>query len=183
MITRMKTNLLPSLSILLTLPLIFYLLIPAPPFPSPPPNSYRSSEPGDIQDPNIRAYFTDMDRDSLMAYYASQFKSSSFLQIPLLTLRLADYPPEESSIRIMEQIKSSYLEELVHPLRESIFINSWEPKEAKDAINVAGRHFENKVTIRYYKSSVFSRMFVGMGIGVIIYFIFLYSFRLFNSKK
>ncbi len=177
----MKINPL-RLALALAFPMIVYMVLPAPQFPPSPPNSLQSDEPGDLQDSNIKAYFTDLDRDQVMDFYSRNFKSSTFFQLPLWTIRLPDYPPEESAIRIMEQIKSSYLEELVHPLRESIFISVWEPKEAKDQINVKGRHFENKVSIKYYHSLAVSRLLIGIGITALLFLILQSSRYLLKEK-
>ncbi len=140
---------------------LLYLVSPSPAFPSAPPGSLTSREPGDTKNPNISAYFTNSSRDEIINFYKSQFDKSAWFNLPLPTERLRDYPPEESLFRIREQTRSTYLEELVHPLRESIYINGFEPTDPKDAINIDGSHFINKVTIRVYPSKPLSRVLIG----------------------
>ncbi len=175
----------------ITLAIIFiigllYILAPVPSsvndFP-PLPNSLKSDEPGDIRTPYIRAYFTDLPREEVIAYFMSQFNRSSWFAVPLPTIRLRDYPPEEAVTRVMDQLKSSYLEELVHPLRESIFISGWVPTDPRYAINVSGRHFENKITVRYYPSHPLARAAVGLGITGSIYLLYWLGKKIFTQAK
>ncbi len=140
---------------------LFYLVLPSPSLPSGIPGSLVSKETGDTSDPNIQAYFTNSSREEVISYYKSKYDTSLWLGIPLPTLRLKDYPPEESKFRIQDQVRSSYLEELVHPLRESIFINGFEPTDPKDSINIENQHFLNKITVRNYPSNLLSRLFIG----------------------
>lgn len=125
--------------------LVAYSLYPNAKFPLPPEDSLQSAEQADTEISTRRAYFTDFGREEVIALYKSQF---SYLP----TLRL-NYPPEDAQTLIRDQTRSAYLEELVHPFRESIFINGFVPKEAKDEIWYRGVHFEEKITIRYYSSN------------------------------
>lgn len=149
--------------IILSLLLLFYVALPAPAFPKEIPGSVQSQEPGDSEELAIRrAYFTDYTRQEALDYYQSEFAKSPFLGIPLPTYRL-NYPPEDSQTLVRDQTRSTFLEEIVHPLRESFFVNGFEPKVAKDEIWYKGVHYRQKITVRYYPSNVFVRIFVALG--------------------
>lgn len=166
---------------LICLSLLAYLTLPSPPFPPPPPGSVQSHEPGDTQDPLVKAYFSDLDRDQIASHYLTHFSKSPLFSLALPTLRLPDYPPEEARERIKDQLNSSYLEEYVHPGRESVFVSVWQPTDPKDAINIDGRHFLNKITVRYFPSLAIFRLIEGLGIIAAVYltsrFISKYIFK------
>lgn len=130
-----------------------YLSYPTPDFPNPPDDAIQSLELADTETPFRRAYFTDYTREEVVAHYNSQMKY-------LPTLRL-NYPPEDAEALIRDQTRSVYLEELVHPLRESVFINGFRAKEAKDDIWYKGVHYSHKITIRYVPTSIYLRLGVG----------------------
>lgn len=131
---------------------LLYLVVPNPDFPDPLPDSMQSSELGDTEELGIRrAYFTDYTREEVVNHYREEFGA------PLLRL---NYPPEEAQQIIRDQTRSTYLEELVHPFRESVYINGFEPKEEKDEIRIDGVHFEQKIIVKYVQSSIFARIFV-----------------------
>lgn len=144
------------ISVFLVLFLV-YLLLPSPPFPAQPPDSVQSLEDADTETPQRRAYFTNFTRQQVLEHYQRQFSRSSFLGLPLLTYRL-NYPPEEAFSLIRDQTRSTFLEEIVHPMRESFFVNGFAPKEEKDDIWYKGKHYEQKVTVKYVPSSVFVRV-------------------------
>jgi hypothetical protein len=139
--------------------LLVYVLIPSPKFPSPPPGAVQSMEDGDTETLLRRAYFTDYQRQEVLAYYQNQFSKSTFLNIPFISFRL-NYPPEEAQTIIRDQTRSVFLEEIVHPLRESFFVNGFQPKVAKDDIWYKGVHYNTKVTVKYKESSVVIRVIV-----------------------
>lgn len=128
-----------------------YTTYPAPSFPAPPPRSVQSMESADTEDPMRRAYFTDYTREQVIAHYKDQFR------FRLFTLEL-NYPPEDAQTIIRDQTRSRYLEELVHPLRESVYINGFIPQVAKDDIWYKGVHYEEKITIKYAQAPVFVRV-------------------------
>jgi len=138
------------LTSLIFIALLVYVLLPSPAFPNPLPDALQSKEPADSETPLRRAYFTNFTRGEVMAHYKKEFKWG-------LTL---NYPPEESRTLIRDQTRSTFLEEIVHPLRESIYINGFEPKEEKDAINIAGLPWRQKIIVRYVPSSVYVRIIV-----------------------
>ncbi len=128
------------------------MVFPSPPFPSPPPDAYISYEPADIETPLRRAFYTDYTREQVVLHYLEQFKW-------LPTLRL-NYPPEEAQTIIRDQTRSSYLEELVHPMRESWFINGFVPTSQNDEIWRDGKKYEQKIIIRYVPSNLKTRVIV-----------------------
>jgi len=127
-----------------------YLLLPSSGFPEKIPDSLQSKELADTEDPNRRAYFTNYSREEVIEHYMNNFGGA---------LRL-NYPPEESQTLIRDQTRSTYLEEIVHPMRESIYINGFEPKEDKDKINIEGRHFRQKIIVKYVEGNKYARVVV-----------------------
>jgi hypothetical protein len=136
-----------------------YLLLPSPVFPQALPDAVLSEEPGDQRDPeNFRAYFTDLPRAEVIKHYQEQFKMPGvFGKLPSYRL---NYPPEEAFTYVADQTLSNYLEEIVYPLRESIFVNGYEPKDDDDKISVNGRPYFSKVTVRYYRSNPVVRVVI-----------------------
>jgi hypothetical protein len=141
---------------------LLYLSLPNPRFPFPPPGSVQSMEEADTETPFKKAYFTNFDRDEVIDYYKKQFGPS---------IRLSDYPPEEAQILIRDQTRSTFLEELVHPFRESMFINGFEPKVAKDDIWYKGVHYRQKITIKYVSSNVLVRMAIAIPVILSTWFL------------
>lgn len=132
-----------------------YLLLPNPDFPAPPPGALQSTEPADSETPLRRAYFTNLNRQEVIRHYENEFNKGFVVYAPRL-----NYPPEEAQTIIRDQTRSTYLEELVHPMRESLFVNGFEPKEEKDAINIEGKNFAQKIIIRYVPSGAGGRVIV-----------------------
>lgn len=161
-----------------------YLMLPAPSIP-PLPHSEKSTEPGDtVQVPNVSGYFTDMDRGQVTKFYQKSFSKSSLFGLPLPTVRL-NHPPEYARTVIRDQILSSYLEEYVHPLRDSLYVNGWEPdvyfKNNPGAaeqfkVTTGGKRYFSKVTIRTFPSSVILRVVIFV-FGLILSFLFVLLFR------
>ncbi|KKQ95696.1 MAG: hypothetical protein UV74_C0013G0303 [Candidatus Woesebacteria bacterium GW2011_GWB1_43_14] len=138
-----------------SLGLIIYLVVyPGIKFPDPPPNSTLSVEPGDSETPYRRAYFTDYNRSEVIEHYRKQFD-----YLPILRL---NYPPEDAQTIIRDRTRSVYLEELTHPFRESIFINGFIPSSAKDDIWYKGRHYEQKITVRFVPSMIVRRILINV---------------------
>ncbi|OGM02399.1 hypothetical protein A2115_02960 [Candidatus Woesebacteria bacterium GWA1_41_8] len=159
-------------AILLSLGLIFlsYLILPSPEFPERLDGALVSDEPGDNETPLRRAYFTDLTRGEVLAHYQMQFARLSLLGIPVPTYRL-NYLPEEAQALIRDQTRSTFLEEIVHPLRESLYINGFEPKLDKDAIRIGGKKWRQKVTVRYVPSSPVVRFTFGALSLLLVYFL------------
>lgn len=137
---------------LVSLVFVAYLFIPGPPFPDPPADSLQSGEPADTESPNRRAYFTNLTRQEVLSHYKEQFGS-------LPTYRL-NYPPEDARFLIRDLTRSTFLEEIVHPFRESVFVNGFEPKDAKDAIEIKGLSFRQKIIVKYVPSNSAVRLVI-----------------------
>lgn len=160
--------------------LFIYLILPGPDnitdFP-PLPDSFKSKLSGDtVQIPNVSAYFSDNYRDFVIPFYTDSFASKTVFPFSPLVL---NYPPEFAFTAIKDQTHSTYLQEIVYPLRDSIFINGWEPLErdgtkrywGADKFGVEGKEYFTKVTLRYYPSSLLVRVLVWLGIISSVYFL------------
>ncbi|MBN1169184.1 hypothetical protein JXA63_04820 [Candidatus Woesebacteria bacterium] len=153
----------------LTVIFAIYLSVPNPEFPEPPDDALQSDEPADTETPLRRGYFTDKTRDEVMDHYYDQFSRSKRI-LPMITYRL-NYPPEESQTLIRDQTRSTFLEEIVHPFRESIFVNGFEPTENKDLIRVNGKLWRQKIIIAYYPSRTIVRIVIGLAtciLGIVV---------------
>ncbi len=148
----MRNKFLAALFLFFSLVFLGYVVLPSPGFPAPPPGSLQSKEPADTESALRRAYFTNLSREEVMSWYKSQFKWGYRL----------NYPPETAASIIRDQTRSTFLEEIVHPFRESLFINGFEPKNPKDAINIEGLAWRQKIIIRYIPSNKFTRVVVSL---------------------
>jgi len=143
--------------------LLAYLGLPNVGFPLSLPGVFQSGEPADIETPLRRGYYTDMARSEVMDWYQNQFKWGIIL----------NYPPENAQVLIRDQTKSTFLQEIVHPFRESIYINGFEPKDAQYEININGVHYRQKVIVRFVESSVWIRIAVGAATLILIYLLYM----------
>lgn len=156
-----------------------YLILPSSFLPQdmpPLPNSIRSTEPGDTtQIANVTAYYTDLSREEVVAFYFHQFSKLSFKGIPLITYKL-NHPPERIREVLRETQQSTYVEEIVHPLRESLFISGFEwnndpftlPKgRIKNILIVNGKIYQFKVTLFYQGSKIWQRLLIWWGIWML----------------
>lgn len=137
----------------------------------PLPESVKSTEEGDtIQVPNVAAYFSNSFRKMVIAYYQEQYLLNG---LPLLPWRL-NYPPEYAYTAIKDQTRSTYLEELIFPLRDSLFINGYEPfyedgkPRFRGATNIVigDKFFNTKTNLRFYPSPIWVRVIVWMGVNL-----------------
>jgi hypothetical protein len=168
-----------SLYVIFALVLFIYLLLPGYSFPNPPPGAVQSMEQADTETPLRRAYFTDFTRTEVVDYYQNQMSRSSFFSLPMPTL-LLNYPPEDAQTLIRDQTRSVYLQEIVHPLRESVYVNGFIPKTAKDDIWYKGIHYQEKITIRFVPGSRVPRLIIG---SFIIFSVALIYFETRNLTK
>lgn len=153
-----------------------YLLLPSPPELPPLSQSLKSVEPGDTtQIPGISAYYTDLSRQEVIDFYQKSFSHSSFLGIPLLTYRL-NYPPEYAKQIIRSTQQSSYLEEVVHPLRESLFVSGFEwandpftksEKRVKNKMIIDRKEYKAKITLITRNSNPIFRLLVSVGFMIL----------------
>lgn len=141
--------------------LLAYLLLPKPEI-APLPNSFKSTEPGDtVEIPGVSAYYTNMDRSEVMNFYKREFGG--------LTLRL-NHPPEYAKEIIRDTIHSEFFEELVHPFRESLFVNGWTPREDEEyqrgvkkplyEFERGGEKYQSKITLYFVPSNPLIRLVV-----------------------
>lgn len=138
--------------------LAFYLALPSPDFPKPPDSVYVSFEPADIETPLRRGYYANLSRQEALSYYQKQVSNLWVfgMPIPVPTYRL-NHPPEEADRLIRHMTQSTYLEEIVHPFRESFYVNGFEPKEPQYQIVQEGVHYRQKIIVRYAPSSLWER--------------------------
>lgn len=150
-------NILKILMSLIFVVFLFYSFLPSPDFPEPMADFYQSGEPADVETPLRRGYYTNASRDEVMDHYMIQFQKPTFLGIPLFSYRL-NYPPEEAQTIIRDQTKSTFLEEIVHPFRESVYINGFEPTTPEYAIVVKGTPWRQKIIVRHVPTSPIIRV-------------------------
>lgn len=141
---------------------IYYLVLPSPKFPEIPPGSLQSNEPADTESTYRRAYYTNLSRSEIMDYYDNAFRG----QIPI-QYRL-NLPPEDAITVIRDQTRSSFLELIVHPGRESLYVNAFVPSKPTEEINIDKVHYLNKVIVRYLPSHPISRLTVLAMSGLLI---------------
>lgn len=191
---KLKTNFSSFRFFLLAVFLIglFYILLPGPgsigDFP-PLPGSVKSNLEGDtIQNPNISAYFSDYNRAFITNYYKSIFTGK--LLFGLIPATRINHPPEEAYRYVRDQQESTFLEEYVFPLRESIFVNGYEPfieneiyhaphSPYGDRVEYQKNWYLSKTTLRFYPSNIFFRIFVYLGIWVSCYLLYKLSKKVF----
>lgn len=154
---------------------LIYLLWPGPSSIknfSPISGSAKSTLSGDtVQVPNVTAYFSNNYRDTVTNFYKKNY--SDYVKLPFLPLML-NYPPEFAYTAIKDQTESTYLEEFVYPLRDSLFVNGMEPfyqdGEPKywgaTKFHTAVGFLETKATLRFYPSSPFARVITWIGINI-----------------
>ncbi|OGE32007.1 hypothetical protein A2631_02720 [Candidatus Daviesbacteria bacterium RIFCSPHIGHO2_01_FULL_44_29] len=157
----------------LSLLLLGYMFIPGPKDVyqlADLPSSVRSNLDGDTwQVPNLKAYFTNSFRPEVIPFYVKNYAGLTML--PFGPLRL-NYPPELAVTYIKVETHSTYLEEYVYPLRNSLYINGLEPYDESNNPKYDGAvkfdlpegTFDNKVTLRYYPSAAWVRLVVWAGI-------------------
>lgn len=166
---------------LFSLLLLIYMLWPGPGRISdfkPLPSSVKSKLEGDtIQIPNVAGYFSDNYRQFVVPFYLSNYWQKTLLPFPPIRL---NHPPEYSFVTIKKHTDSTYLEELVYPLKDSLYVNGFEPfyedGEPKfwgsTKFDVEGQSFFTKTTLRFYPSKVTTRILVWFGIISSIYLLF-----------
>jgi len=160
---------------------LHYLTLPAPSLPVLA-DSARSDEPGDtVQNPDQAAYYTFRDsRPSILGELQQKFSLPPPLG-KLLEYRL-NYRPEEVGEFVRDQLRSYYLEEVVHPLRETLFINVFDPalspmidgwKREQEKMFLHGQYYPVKVHLRPVYSNEAGRVIVWTLIFPAAYLAFL----------
>lgn len=161
--------------------LLVYLILPGPrdikDFKQLP-NSERSTLAGDtMQISNVTAYFSDNFRDFVTTFYKDDYKQLTWLPFPPLRL---NHPPEYSWNVIKRHTDSTYIEEFVYPLRDSLYVNGYEPFYEDGAskfwgaakLNEGDNLWYTKTTLRFFPSNVVIRIIVWLGISVSVLFLY-----------
>lgn len=169
---------------------LIYLLLPGPARISdfiPLQNSVKSQLDGDtVQVPNVVGYFSNNYRDLVIPFYVRDYKSLTWIPFPPIRL---NYPPEYAFNAIKQYTESTYLEEYVYPLRDSLYVNGFEPINADGSqryqgariLGHRGREFNTKVTLRFYPSPIWARVMVWLGIESSVVFLWLLIKRELNG--
>lgn len=149
---------------------VVYLVSPTPSIPDLE-NSIKSNLPGDTEQiANVSGYFTNMSRDQVIGFYKKHYQGIFRINL--------NHPPEKAREIIVDTIPSYYLEELVLPFKESLYINGFEwekdvftkpEKRIKNKIYYQDQEFLAKITIRRFPVPIFNRLltFFLTEIGVI----------------
>lgn len=157
--------------------LLIYIIWPAPSSINdflPLPNSAKSNLEGDtIQIPNVSAYFSDNFREFIVPFYSANYQAKSGFFFPPFKI---NHPPEYSWIAIKKHTDSTYIEELIYPLRGSLYVNGFEqiypdgsPKWwGAIKFDVDGKEYATKTTLRFYPSTWIARLLVWLGIVISI---------------
>jgi hypothetical protein len=167
------------LSCFLALLALVYLLLPAPAEPPPLPESTKSNLPGDtVEIPHLYAYFTNLSREEVMAFYQEHYSRSRFINLPLPSLKL-NHPPEYTWVVIRDTEPSSYLEEIVHPFRESFYINGYEPandpfveaSQRRPTLIYDGQEYKVKVVVLPVYSNPLIRILLLLAVMAVLVFL------------
>ena len=135
------------------------------------PSSDKSTLEGDTtQIPNVSAYFSNNFRNFIIRFYLENYQQKTWLPFPPLRL---NHPPEYSWNVIKKHTDSTFLEELVYPLRDSLYVNGFEPyNEDKTpkywgaaTMTENGHAWYTKTTLRFYPSNLLVKVLVWLGIS------------------
>ncbi len=163
--------------VVLSVFLLVYMLLPGPTSInnfSLLPNSFRSQDPGDTyQIEDVFAFYSNNYRDFVTKFYRKDYQEKT--KFSFLPIRL-NYPPEMAFTYIKDQTVSTYLEEYVYPLRDSVFVNGFEPVLANGKSRFPGgaqygvnnNHYNTKVVVRFYPSAIWVRVLVWLGINIAV---------------
>lgn len=138
------------------------------------PNSIKSTLSGDtVQFPNVSGYFSNHFRDFVVYFYVKNYQDSTHFPFPPLRL---NHPPEYSWTVINVNTDTTFLEELVYPLRDSLFVNGFEtyrPNGTKvfwggPRLMADDKEWAAKTTLRFYSSNFLIKIIVWLGIIISI---------------
>jgi len=151
---------------------LVYLVLPGPVIPVLP-NSFRSTEPGDTwQFPGIWGYYTDLPRQEVVNFFRQAYGKSWLWGLPLPVIKL-NHPVEYCQEKVRDTQWFSYCEELVNPLKESLFIGGFTPTEddfyqrrvkTPIELKVEGKVYKTKVLLKHVESPIWARILVWTGI-------------------
>ena len=168
--------------ILCSLLLLGYIIYQTPNIPDALDDSIRSYEPADVESDLRRGYYTNYGRSETLFHYQKKFILFKKLPNSIFNFRL-NYPPEESQWLIRDQTRSTFLEEIVHPMRESIYISGFEPQKDKDKIIIDGVSWRQKVIIRYVQSTIIARIAIALSVLSLIPIIVKYWLNILNEFR
>lgn len=179
-----------AIFIISMLVLLVYMLLPGPSSIqdfSGVPNAAKSTLDGDtVQVPNVVGYFSDSFRDVVIPFYVEDYQSKT--AFPFSPIRL-NYPPENAFNVIKKHTDSTFLEELVYPLRDSLYVNGFEPFYADGtprywgAVKVSNDGktlYYTKTTLRFYPSSFWIKVSVWVGMVCSICLVWYMSKKVLN---
>lgn len=157
---------------------LVYLTLPSPAYPDLT-DAIRSNEPGDTwQHPDQKGYYTNLTRTEVLGQLQAKF-TIKFLGITIPSFRL-NYRPEEAYTLVRDQLNSYYLEEIVYPFRESLFVNGWEPTHSPRFVgmktpdlSINGVPYLSKVTLKPTNSNVYMRVVIWTLIFPASYLVFV----------
>jgi hypothetical protein len=142
------------------------------------PDSFKSTLSGDTtQIPNVSAYFSNHFRNYATDFYKKNYQQNfRFPTEPIII----NHAPERAWIAIKKHTDSTYLEEYVYPMRDSLYVNGLEffyedgtPRFwGSSLFNEGGKNWYTKVTLRYYPSNIFIRIIVWFASVLSIVFLF-----------
>ncbi len=165
---------------------VIYALLPLPAIPNLP-DSVVSTEPGDtVQLKNVKAFFTNSDRKTVMHFFDQSLRSSLPFSIRL------NHPPEYAKQIFKDTMQTYYLEEIVFPFKGSVFINGYEwandvftkpDKREKNKIIVNGTEYQAKISLRTFYSPVPFQLAYIFLTEIGIYSIIILVIKAFRARK
>lgn len=159
--------------------MVIYLVTPIPIIPDLD-NSVKSNLPGDTtQITNVSSFFTNLSRSEVMDFYKKYY--------PKFFRTVLNHPPEKAKDIFLDTTQSYYLEELVLPFKESLYINGFEwendvftkpENRPQNKIIYENQLYKSKITIRYFPTSIPIRLitFFSTEISLILTFLVYKSF-------
>lgn len=167
--------------ILFSAMLLIYMLWPGPSkidqFAALPSSEKSKLEGDTIQIPNVSAYFSNNFRDFAVPFYSGYYQNVTKFPFPPMQL---NHPPEFSWTAIKKHTDSTYLVELVYPLRDSLYVNGFEPFYENGEPKYWGAiKFEEgkniwftKTTLRFYPSPIWAKLLTWFGITLSLFLIY-----------
>lgn len=147
---------------------LIYLMPDIKPLPNLSSGGISDEEGDTWQNPDQKGFYSNMTRSEVLGEVQKN-TSIDILGFSIPNYRL-NYRPEEAGELVRDQLKSNYLEEIVYPLRSSVFVNGWEPKNspfyagkpAKEIpdISLRGVPYDAKITLKPVNSNLVSRLLV-----------------------
>lgn len=152
---------------------LYYLFFPIPSVPDLLAE-YKSTEPGDtVQISNVKAFYTNMSRQDIIDYYLQNYATKHFFYIKI------NHPPERSKQIFRDTMQSYYLEEIIFPFKQSLYINGFEwendvftkpEKRIKNQLLVGETVYKSKLTLRYFPTTIASRLVVLVLLDIFYFF-------------